>query len=158
MIEQSQMPIDSFSIHETMKMKGFWDPEQNRLDFLRAKTFMQLIHLLDEWYEMRLTMARKTRLEEAADVVIVALDLLGAHGFEIQIEHLGPAGVEYNIPDLVAGLGHTFRKTGRLSEIDLSAIITTLFRQFGKWEVVAAVKVKMEKNAERPALYGVTPA
>ncbi len=149
--------ITSQDVHSVMVEKGFWNPDSIPLDFLQARTYMQLVHILDEWFEMT-TAQYNDRLEEAADVVIVALDLEGAHGVKIDLEILGPSAVEYSIPDLVAGLGHNYRKTGRLFESDLNAIIMTLFRRFGKAKLVAAVKEKMEKNKERPALYGVAQA
>lgn len=150
--------MNSTDIARANREKGFWSPDSEPIDYKTAKTSRQLNHLDDEVREIMYAPSADQATEEVADFVIVAADLLGQHGYVVILEDVPakPFMPEYaNYADWKGKLSRAYRKTGVIDDAILLDGIASMYNDFGKDAVLAAVSAKLAVNATRPTAYGV---
>jgi NTP pyrophosphatase (non-canonical NTP hydrolase) len=164
----------SDAIFRVISSKGLHDMEYDHWETI---TFRQIVHLVTEWsemYEHYQELQRKPQqpevmkqlLEEAADILIVALDLAAIHKMDMSEVPLNgqPVGVlNYmytGVPELIGKLGDRYRKRKVLDQevlIRLIVLVSHIMRRHGA-DPINEIQKKMKINVDRPQRYGTTEA
>ncbi len=149
--------LTAAAVHRQMCAKGFWDDTLRQFTYHESRTLEQLLHVLNEWGEGETALESDATLVESADVVIVILDLLGAHDVTVAFNDCWPYEVlnELTVPRLLAMVADTYRKERNLDVNRLKLIIGYLRYRFGSVALSQAVATKLATNANRPSLYGL---
>ena len=141
----------ALAIHQIAVDKGFWDPNVRDPHFMSWCVRDHLLHAqaeVLEWLE-------SDTIEEAADVCIVLLDLLGAQGLSVDLDDLLGEKCSNEYWRIIAKVYDQYRKRGVLDFEALLSIVQDLMDAYGEIALCEAVDAKCRQNKTRHKAYGV---
>jgi len=151
----SQEPLTAHNIHAVMVDKGFWQPFIDGKVTNNERIVEQVLHMVTEALEWLTADNEQEQLEEAADVLIVLMDLCGGLGLAFSLDSYPPVAHKTLDPVLaVCKLANAVRKEGEFTKGHVADVVKAMYSNWGKAYILAAVDAKMTKNKARPYQYG----